>query len=195
MIFLVSQTVRQLAIPIFYSKNILEVQCDPTASAAGATAWSVQKSAFLCCFPKYSFPHLRHIYWKLPNMNKRWVFKPNQKETEDWIISLYFISLAIPPGNLTLELDLSYPRERSWYPEDSKTITLEWALYDRVVEPMVCLRGPLKDLFIHLWCPLHPSLEQMRVGKEQSLEQSIMGSNYDSFARGKKTTEPVVLYY
>ncbi|KAL3477230.1 hypothetical protein BJX99DRAFT_226579 [Aspergillus californicus] len=100
-------------------------------------------------------------------------------------MALNFISFAVIPGALTLELYLSHKlpsgADLTAPPADNV-----WELYDRIIEPMACLRGLLKNLFIHLsrFCD-DVATDKLRVDKEKSLEQSIMGSDYDSFMRGK----------
>ncbi|KAL5000156.1 hypothetical protein BDV10DRAFT_183746 [Aspergillus recurvatus] len=185
MLFLVSKPMRQLALSIFYSQNVFQVRCEPK-SFAPAAGWGAHRSGFLHGFPVYSFHYLRHIHWRLPSMWECGAFRPGSSVAEDWVISLYLLSLAVPPGRLTIELTMSPYYGRSNVPETASEFETEWEPYDRVVGQMGCLKGLLRDLFIHMYYPSHSSLEEIRVAKEQSLEKHIMGSDYDSSTRGKK---------
>ncbi|KAL4934986.1 hypothetical protein BDV06DRAFT_229244 [Aspergillus oleicola] len=185
MLFLVSNSMRQLAMSIFYSQNVFKVKCE-LGRCAPAAAWSAQQSAFLHCFPKRSFHHLRHIHWELPSMRNWLEFQPGNKETEDWVISLYLISLAVPPGVLTIELVLSFNGCDVLTPEYQYQVHYNDDYYDRVISCMDCLEGRLRDFFIQIHYPESSPWDQSRANRERRLEQRIMGSNYDSFARGKK---------
>ncbi|KAL5046748.1 hypothetical protein BDW71DRAFT_207233 [Aspergillus fruticulosus] len=185
MLFLVSKSMRQLAMCVFYSRNVFKVKCE-VGTFAPAAAWSAQRSAFLRGFPMCSFHHLRHICWKLPSMPNWAAFWPGYRVTEDWAISLYFISVAVPPGGLTIELVLSFNGCEVLTPETQYHLDYDDAYYDRVVSYMDCLKGRLKDLFIQIHYPRATPWDHIRADRERRLEQRIMGSNYDSFARGKK---------
>ncbi|KAL4950996.1 hypothetical protein BDW69DRAFT_171003 [Aspergillus filifer] len=187
MLFRVSNSMRQLAMSIFYSQNVFKVKCE-LGRCVPAAAWSAQQSAFLHCFPKRSFHHLRHIHWELPSMCNWLAFQPENKETEDWVISLYLISMAIPPGMLTIELVFPFNGSAVLTPEHQYHVEDNDPFHDRVISYMDCLVGRLRDLFIHINYPKISPWEQTRANRERRLEQRIMGINYDSFARGKKCT-------
>ncbi|KAL4908774.1 hypothetical protein BDW74DRAFT_145319 [Aspergillus multicolor] len=50
---------------------------------------------------------------------------------------------------------------------------------------MDCLKGFLKDLFIHIGYPAFNSMSDTLNAQEKALEQSIMGSSYENSTRGK----------
>ncbi|KAL2831812.1 hypothetical protein BDW59DRAFT_140075 [Aspergillus cavernicola] len=58
------------------------------------------------------------------------------------------------------------------------------------MEPMACLSGHLKDLFIHNYFPMYEHMVKTRVNQEHVWERKIMGDHYDSLARGKQYTQP-----
>jgi hypothetical protein len=115
-------------------------------------------------------------------------FRPIDKETVDWTNTLKVISQSVNLANFTLELSLSPPdlNIRSWEPEHSEKVERRLGLYARIVEPVRQLNGLLKDFFVHNYFPLHESLDETRLNQERILERRVMGSDYDSMARGKK---------
>ncbi|KAL4939922.1 hypothetical protein BDV06DRAFT_197798 [Aspergillus oleicola] len=183
MLFLVSKRMQQLAIGIYYSKNIFHVRCEPKLSPPAAS-WSARKSIFLRCFPQRSLQHLQRIRFKLPVMRNWAVFWPEFNEAEDWAISLYLLSLIAHP-KLTIELLMVYNWSRNPTSETQDLSAYDNDFCSRVVTPMGCLKGRLQDLFIYIRSPLNSSCILQYVKKERELEQSIMGTDYESLARGK----------
>lgn len=177
-LFLVNNTMRQLIIPMFYSRSIFEVLYRPDLSPSCAE-WSVQNSTFLRGFPPYAFRFLRHIFWDFVSEDNLATIHPTDQAIQDWLKSLEYVSQAVPAGALTMELYLVANVGVTANNEDIGLESIDW-----VVRPMTCLRGLLKDHFIHI--TLGEKYEsEVQAAKEQSLEKNVMGDDYDSLARGK----------
>ncbi|KAI9037876.1 uncharacterized protein KD926_011488 [Aspergillus affinis] len=177
-LFLVSKTMRQLIIPVFYSRNKFQVLYRPDLSPPCAE-WSVQKSTFLRSFPPYAFQFLRYIRWDFIQKDNLITFYPADQARHDWVKSLDYIAQAVPAGVLTVDLTLTKCFEQMANIESIDLNSFDW-----VVRPMTCLRGLLKDLFICINLDEEYQMDIVRA-KEQSLEKSVMGDDYDSLARGK----------
>ncbi|KAL4908775.1 hypothetical protein BDW74DRAFT_145321 [Aspergillus multicolor] len=190
MLFLVNNAMRQLATAVFYSRNSFKIK-PRLRECAPAAAWSAEQSEFIQGFPKRSFPYLRHIRWKFDNnFSGNWAyFLPGSKEVEDWVISLYLISLVVPPGVLKIEITMYSFGCSNLTAETQRHEDNDGAYYDRVIGPMDCLKGRLKDLFIQISYPRCSPWDEIRRDRERQLERRIMGSDYDSFARGKKLND------
>jgi hypothetical protein len=66
----------------------------------------------------------------------------------------------------------------------SNTEKAMWKMYERIVDPMIELRG-LKNRFIHLSWPMVPDMQEVRDEWAQTLERRVMGEHYNSISRGK----------
>ncbi|KAL3471457.1 hypothetical protein BJX99DRAFT_263299 [Aspergillus californicus] len=186
-LFLASKRIRQIALRIYHLKNTFQIWYEPAEKTKIASitwsprthgffglptdhTWSPQTSGFLARLPEHSWQHLRHIHWVFPRMDEH-AFLPDNQETEDWINTLRSISLAVPPCALILEMTF----------QDSgfHAYGIQWALYNRIVDPIITHRGMLKDFIVHTSRPLDGSLEETRRGQEYSLERRVMGDDYD----------------
>ncbi|RDW81487.1 uncharacterized protein DSM5745_05044 [Aspergillus mulundensis] len=184
MLFLVSNSMRRLAMDVYYSRNIFHVECE-TKTSPPAAAWSAQKSAFLRCFAPRSFQYLRHIRWRMPSTRTWTAFQPGNRESEDWVISLYLISLAVPAGSLTMEMMIPPYSSPVTTPLTQYLVDCDDEYFRRLISYMDCLKGHLRDLFLHIEYSPSGEWDQIRLDKERALERIIMGSGYDSLARGK----------
>ncbi|KAE8376142.1 hypothetical protein BDV26DRAFT_294372 [Aspergillus bertholletiae] len=187
--YLVSKTIRELALFVYYSKNTFEIWYNQSDSPDIA-AWTPQTSGFLHGFPEYSWKYLRRVHWIFPSPLDGDTFRPNNKETVDWINTMHIISQSFNLPNFTLELSLSPRTIETWDPEHSQKVARRQALYDQVIEPVRSLNGRLKDFFIHNYFCLYEPLDATGLSQEQILERRVMGSEYDSLARGKKYSSP-----
>ncbi|KAL2012827.1 hypothetical protein VTN00DRAFT_352 [Thermoascus crustaceus] len=190
---------------VFYSRNVfsLKLDCWPSrapSSSPTMTPWKVENSQFLGLFPVDCVKHLHRIEWKFPEMDDS-CFLPVQQGTADWIDTLDFIARNDILPKLTLILDLSHDEAAiEWRGDetvannvDNKEIhEMKWSLYQRVVEPVVRLRG-LKDVFVHISWLLTRRYDHIRDRREQILERRVMGDDYDSFARGRNRQEESLL--
>ncbi|KAL4948797.1 hypothetical protein BDW69DRAFT_175772 [Aspergillus filifer] len=206
--FIGNRRIRDLAIQVYYSTNAFNVwyalprpweksietwiNSSPHSSS---TIWSPQTSGFLCGFPEYSWSHLRHIHWTFPRMHRNAFDVDYRGIKTDWLKTIAIIRKRTTLKRLTIEIDLSPPALEEEDPEEPQEIAEMWALYDQIVEPLACLRGHLKDLFIHCYFPMFEGAEADRVGREHVLERRIMGGEYDSLARGKQYTMPLIPEY
>ncbi|RHZ67861.1 hypothetical protein CDV55_105311 [Aspergillus turcosus] len=186
--YLVSKSMRELALSVYYSKNTFEVWYDPSDSPDTA-AWTPQTSGFLRGFPEYSWKDLRRVHWIFPSDLDEDAFRPMDKEPADWTKTMKVISQSFNLANFILELSLSPSDIRTWKPEQPEKVERRLGLYDRIVEPVRQLNGLVKDFFVHNYFPLHESQDETRLSQERILECRVMGSDYDSMARGKKYTE------
>ncbi|KAL4866944.1 hypothetical protein BDV12DRAFT_128340 [Aspergillus spectabilis] len=187
--YLVSKSIRELALSVFYSKNTFEVWYNQSDSP-NTTAWTPQTSGFLHGFPEYSWKYLRRVHWILPSNLDDDAFCPNSKETVDWINTMKVISQLFNLPNFTMELSLAPRATRTWGPVLPEKVARRWGLYDRIIEPVRLLNGHLKDFFVHNYFPLHEPLDETRLNQELVLERRVMGSDYDSMARGKMYSKP-----
>lgn len=66
-----------------------------------------------------------------------------------------------------------------------------FGLYEQIVSPLQVLRNQLKDFFVQVGSPFttdaldYERMEPLMEEQEQALERLVMGSDYDSVARGK----------
>ncbi|KAL4813098.1 hypothetical protein BDW67DRAFT_168836 [Aspergillus spinulosporus] len=187
-LFLVSKAVRQLALMIYYSRNVFEVWYQEAGLPPPASApWSPQTSRFLCQLPSHSWQHLRHVRWVFHHLHLPGDNGYNQY-VDDWLHTLatFFSSGAIRPCSFTLELHFQHPY---WRRPDPYQAELVWELCDRVVTPVIPWRGLLKDFFVHNYgYDVQYYDKKRRHPREALLEQKVMGEGYDSLAKGKGNT-------
>ncbi|KAL5001735.1 hypothetical protein BDV10DRAFT_159630 [Aspergillus recurvatus] len=187
-LFLVSKTVRQLALSIYYGRNTFEVWYQEMGLPPLVEApWSPQTSRLLCRLPAHSWQYLRHVRWVFHRLHRPGSDRYNDK-IDDWSNSLttLFSSGAIPPSSFTLELHFHQPfwSDLGWPPDPHK-VKLVWELCDRIVAAIIPWRGFLKDFFVHNYGNDEEYMEGGRHAREALLEQKVMGGKYDSLARGK----------
>jgi hypothetical protein len=187
--YLVSKSIRELALSVYYSKNTFEVWYDQSDSP-DTTAWTPQTSGFLHGFPEYSWKYLRRVHWIFPSSLDGDAFRANEKQTVDWVNTMKVIAQSFNLPNFTVELSLSPRAIRTWDPEHPEEVARRLGLYDRIIEPVRPLNGLLEDFFVHNYFPLHEPLDETRLSQERILERRVMGSEYDSMARGKKFSKP-----
>ncbi|KAL2824446.1 hypothetical protein BJY01DRAFT_230462 [Aspergillus pseudoustus] len=184
-LFLVSKRVREIALFVYYARNVIEIWYKPSGGlpAPAGPLWEPHISGFLSRVPEHSWKNLRHIHWVFPQMKPN-VFRPNTRETVDWIKTLSALFKAVHPSAITLELSFDRPSWADLRSVDPIRIDAEWALYGRIVEPIARWRSLLNDIFIHSYCHFYLK-EDPRPSNERALEQKVMGAGYDSLLRGK----------
>jgi hypothetical protein len=189
-LFLVSRAVRELALSVYYSRNIIRPWYRPSKLPAPVRVpWSPDRSEFLSHVPQHSWHSIRHIHWVFPAMEHD-AFYPDSGEIHDWINTLSNLFMAVRPCMITMEFSFARPKWSGVWPEDPINISREWKLYGRIVEPLARWRDMSDDLLIHSYCqrlsaPDDSPTERSRRSNERKLEQKFMGADYDSLARGK----------
>ncbi|KAL3477174.1 hypothetical protein BJX99DRAFT_226501 [Aspergillus californicus] len=185
-LFLVNKAVRELALNVYYTRNIIEIWYMPSAEfpAPLNTSWAPHTSEFLSRVPTHSWKSLRHIHWVMPHMPPT-AFHTGTGEADDWMNTLKTLFEAVQPSASAMTLQLSFIRP-TWADLnlDPRSNAEEWALYGRVLEPVLCLRSLLKDFFVHIFCHWYTN-QDARSGPERALERIVMGAQYDGRLRGK----------
>ena len=172
--FLLNRELRRDALRIFYSRNIFVI-------LPSNVDWDCRQPdtvSTIMQVPREAIRHLRYIQFVVPDSA---IYLRELK-------SLQILKNYADLASLTLAIDLT--RNRHWFDDhggDHHWVMDEnrWRRDKCVVEPLEQLSG-LKDLFIHL---AYPELDDeglpARELRERTLEQSIMGTGYESMARGK----------
>ena len=191
--FQVNRKMRGDAIRIFYSRNHFVIRayrrhrayCVMTPSQ-GSPSQSFPR------FPRLAFRHLRSIQWVFPTFDVS--SSPlSEDHLRDWSDTIELIAHTTDISRLSLTVDMAsdirdlhIAYSYGLVPNTSDSIM--WAMYLRILEPMVLLKG-LKDLFVHLGWPLGHGTRDLRDQQERELERRVMGEHYDSSSRGKLSTE------
>ncbi|ORY04578.1 hypothetical protein BCR34DRAFT_633984 [Clohesyomyces aquaticus] len=191
-LLLVSQRVRQDAIPIYYSRNrfvILPYGSPPLSQIKwDPVGWRYrymfpeghrsELSIFISSIPPYALQHIRWLEWVLPAFPSNYL----QEDTiawRDYLDTLQVMSLAMNLTSLTLSITMSEYDVHGIGEYAIPVGTME--SFERVITPVHQLHG-LKDCFIYLRGDFYPA---GRVFHEGRLERFVMGSGYDSSRRGK----------
>ncbi|KAL3471444.1 hypothetical protein BJX99DRAFT_263287 [Aspergillus californicus] len=190
--FIGNRHLRDLALQIYYSTNTFTVFSNVGSSESLAVVntkpWTPETSELLKAFPQSSWSQLRHIHWGFRSLRADAFRVDFHGIRTNWVNDLLFIRREMPANRLTLEISLSGADSVTDEPDSAQAISSRWALYDEIVEPVACLRGHLRNLFIHNYCPAYYMWEDMCVNQEHVWERRIMGDDYDSSARGKPRT-------
>ncbi|KAL4815479.1 hypothetical protein BDW67DRAFT_164089 [Aspergillus spinulosporus] len=143
-LFLVSKTVRLLALSVFYGKNTFEVWyhelgLPPHMPRFVEAPWTPQNSRFIHQFPTHSWKYLRHVRWVFCHL-RRPGNDSHIEKTDDWSNSLtaLFSSGAIRPSSFTLELHFHCPFRTNfdWSPNPYQK-ECAWDLCDRLVSAVI----------------------------------------------------------
>lgn len=187
--FLVSRKLREDAIRIFYSRNHFIIR--PYGSIGVHYTTNPGRAGDLRTFPylpQHAFRHLRSIEWVFPPYDGS-LYDAHEKHLQDWSDTIDLIAHTTDVSRLSLTVDLeSGVRElRGLYAQgilDNRYDAAMWGVYQRIIEPMIELKG-LQDLFVHLGWPLDYRKHEFRDQQEKILEKRVMGEHYDSTSRGK----------
>ncbi|KAL2811725.1 hypothetical protein BDW59DRAFT_155484 [Aspergillus cavernicola] len=186
-LFLVSKMIRELALYIYYARNVIEIWYMPSVDLPEPVnmLWEPHTSEFLSRVPEHLWGNLRHIHWVLPHMLPN-AFHTNSRETDNWMNTLSTLFQAVQPSAGAITLELSFTRP-PWaeLSVDPRRNNKEWALYSRILEPIARWSSLVKDLFVHIYCHWYYMDKDTRLGPERSLEQKVMGAEYDSLLQGK----------
>ena len=187
-LFLVSRMFRTEAMRIFYSRNHFSDL--PYGIGVDRRSWSrmFELSPFLTRLPLAALKHLRSLQFMFPDSSE--FLLPHSKASRDWSYAIDRLSHGADLPQLSLIIDVSGGRaDFDSYLDLREVPAMErdrWAMYQRIVEPMVDRLRGLKDLFVHLSWPIYRSdADTLRNQHEQILEQRIMGEEYESILRGK----------
>ncbi|KAL2865889.1 uncharacterized protein BJX67DRAFT_382276 [Aspergillus lucknowensis] len=189
-LFLVSKAIRELALFVYYARNTIEIWYQPPAHlplppVLVTTPSEPRASGFLSQVPEHSSKHLRHIHWVFPSSMRHGGFYPGSGEMSDWTNTLGMLFRAVQPCAIVIEISFERPGWADFRSVDPSTVSGEWALYERIVEPVARHRGLLKDFFVRTNCHMYTDKTDPGPSRERFLEQKVMGAEYESLLRGK----------
>lgn len=194
--FNINRSWRSNALRVFYSQNHFNIVSHQPYPVYGhvqevPTSGYGDLKLFLTRIPAGTAMHLRSLQLTMPSINDQETL-PSDDDLELWKSSIELLSRMANLAKLNLTLDMSQDRKylKSCAVPLKKARAI-WSIYQRIVAPLACLGG-LRNLFIRLSypqiCQPHRLRAlQLRDQREQKLERSIMGADYDAFVHGKST--------
>lgn len=186
--FLVSRSVRDIALQVFFSANHFVIK-----PSSETSYWNSPHSSlwhFLQRVPKDSLRHLRKITWSGTLSKQKSVF-------HKWIILVDFIVDQLNISKLTLVLDFSYYDEQwhrealrmadgSWWPYEKRENRrrFQWENSLKLAEVMAKYSG-WKNVFVHLAYQGENMYPGNRTRMESLLERIVVGHSYNAIENGK----------
>jgi hypothetical protein len=193
-LFLISSSLHRTATRIFYQRNHFAVL--PRGENFTREDAHPPLLEFITSLPPQALQHLRSIQCVFPALSTDFLI-PGREAHCHWLQTITFISNSLQLSKLSLTLDMSI--SRGWssdtaYMSAQDILDMEramWVTYQRVVEPLIQtpLNRGLKNLFIKLSWPLGDAKGHIRDAQERTLEQRIMGEDYDAVLHGKFATD------
>jgi hypothetical protein len=192
-LFLISPSLYKEATKIFYQRNSFAVL--PRGEKFPLEDAHPPLLEFLMSLPPQALQYLRSIQCVFPPLRTDFLV-PGREAHSHWVQTITFISNNLQLSKLSLTLDMSASREPfsdTAYMSPQEILDMEqvmWVTYQRIVEPLVRAepdRG-LKDFFTKLSWPLDDAKRQIRDAQERTLEQRIMGEDYDADLHRKNAT-------
>ena len=214
-LFLVSQQVRQDAMPIFFQRNKFVITPPGLVPLSYVRNFPVviysyfptipmrrtELSIFLSTMPKEGLRHLRYVEWVLPPYENYTAKAVGKEVWYDYADTVQMMAHALNISQLTLTINLraydlmgeNYEDHMKWplYQPRNKE------LYSSILSPLCSLaafgHGRLKNCFVYLR-RIHGSREWWLHGEhdlcvydneEGMWEKAIMGDEYDAWKGGK----------
>jgi hypothetical protein len=188
-LFLISPSLHKAATKSFYQKNSFAIYSSERFVRTDARPPLLE---FLKSLPPQALQHLRSIQCVFPALSTNF-FNQGSEAHSHWLQTITFICNNLQLSKLNLTLDMSVDRASASdtaymsSQEVSDMVDAMWVMYQRIVEPLMGtpLDRALKNLFIKLSWPLDDAERHIRDARERTLEQRIMGEDYDAVLRGK----------
>ena len=186
-LFLISSSLREEAIRIFYQRNHFAIL--PQGGRLTYSDTHPTLLQFLVSLPTQALRYVQSIECLLPVFGSNYLLSGGDG-ISNWLETINFIANSLVTSNLTLTLNISDqhgPSADCAYMSQREILDREiamWATYRRIIEPMAVLKG-LRNLFIHISWPVEATKEHIRNAQEHILERRVMGVGYDSNLQGK----------
>ena len=186
-LFRICRDLHEDAIRIFYGNSF-------RLCLSGAK--SVDLAKFLTLIPSYALKFLREIRVQFGtvdiddvNFAMESYNQPSWKQGVEILLKevnleLFTLRIANRSYNVTVVPKPYTAEERALIEER------EWILFEKLTNPLMELRGRLRDFSIHMWCRREgrefSRRSSLQMEREVELERRIMGPEYDAYAHGKE---------
>ncbi|MCJ1388478.1 hypothetical protein MMC18_001325 [Xylographa bjoerkii] len=192
-IFLVSHEIHDKATQLFYSRNQFKVHTLHVDAAWDDDDWlgSDHKGVlrFLRALPPQALPYIRELSCLFPYLRNK-DFEAGTACSLNWRATWDFVAQNLVVSRLSLTIhDISSsgfnPTHIASVEEDEENFRLaredaEWECYQRMIDPLVHLAPKPKGFYVNLCCQFIYGYSDLRWSRAQTLEQMVMGQNYDS---------------
>jgi len=174
-LFLVSKTVRNQSMEIFFSQNIFQTRPDALKSLD-----SQHTLDFLRALPSLALQHLRMLEFIFKGLHD-YPFGPLTEFDRNWNATIEFISKSLNLPELCLRIE-DHGANGSYSDEGEEQ---EWSNYQNLTMPLVKLRGRLKDFSIR-FAPAKKN-RPLRRDREVILKKRVMGDAYHEITKYEPT--------
>lgn len=192
-IFLVNHQFYKTGIEVFFSMNVFtlnwEIADDRLDTPDGEKYVYPIKDMFTK-LPSAALQYIRYLCISIQGLTYVY-FEDNHPFRRDWANAVNLIQSELTTPKLTLRIEdrtirgMSYHNLTTGQDDSVEVEAEEWALYQRLAQPLADLQLPLQSFSIRFGMPPYGKFHQLRQDRQLVLEKRVAGKVYDVQSAGK----------